>query len=454
MGSAIQLLDYEVLHPIGQGGYGVVYMARSRTDTLRAVKVVQCDHEGYEREVKAIQQYENIRHNHPGLLKILHVGMGEGFYYYVMPLADSINTVKPDNVENYRAKTLSAVMERGRPLPLRECVETTIQLLEGVEVLHKAGMVHRDIKPANILYFDGRPVLGDMGLLTQAGPDVSRYGTRGYEAPEGPGHPRADLYAVGMLLYHLSTGMQPSEFPNLPSSTRGEDEVDFAHVNRIFLCACEMNFSRRYPSARSMVTALHQVLHPPSRSVLKAKARRKLKLPALHSKRDVEQAIVEVVSEAVAKIRRLYDMNSQWLTAAEMAKVGGSVKRLFRKLMGHVPTDINSSCLFAEAIVEDVKSRKRQLFDQAFKGNRLDQGQKNTVVIPQWLGLGKKVSVESLAKTYTFRDPDVATKTALKLFTLSLTKAIEIHWDEYQAALLKYSGPPGKQLSACAPPSS
>lgn len=454
MKTPIRLPDYEVLRQIGQGGFGVVYIARSRTDTLRAIKVVQCDHEGYEREVNAIRQYEHLRHNHGGLLRILHVGMGDGFYYYVMPLADSIDPSEPIDVENYKAKTLSAVMDRSRSLPLRQCVETIIQLLEGVEVLHKAGMVHRDIKPANILYFDGLPVLGDMGLLTQAGPDVSHCGTRGYEAPEGPGHPLADLYAVGMLLYHLSTGMRPADFPNLPSATMREDnEIKFSQVNKIILRACEKDPSRRYPNARAMSDALREVLSPSANAVsrvsdratnVRAKPTQVKDQPkseplVIRSKRELQLKVMEVLNEAVTKARLHYDMNNQWLTPAEMAKVGDSVKGLFRKMMGYIPLDITSSCLLAEAIVETDARRKRELLHEAFTVHDVEKPKKGTTWFPGWADFGK-IDVFLGAIKYTYKDADTATKVALENFTDSLTIAIEDNWEEYREALLDHSG--------------
>src|SRR5262249_44739446 len=98
-----------------------------------------------------------------------------------------------------------------------------VQLLRGLQALHSAGFVHRDIKPANVrVTREGRVVLLDFGLAarlpgTEPGkvmPEVA--GTWAYAAPEtistGQAGPKADLYAVGVVLYQALTGTVP--FPS------------------------------------------------------------------------------------------------------------------------------------------------------------------------------------------------------------------------------------------------
>ena len=96
--AAPQLPDHELLRPIAQGSYGEVWLARSALGTFRAVKIVYRktfwhDHP-FDREFKGIQKFEPISRSHEGLVDILQVGRGDGYFYYVMELADDAS--RPD----------------------------------------------------------------------------------------------------------------------------------------------------------------------------------------------------------------------------------------------------------------------------------------------------------------------------------------------------------------------
>ncbi|PYI86314.1 MAG: hypothetical protein DME26_09290 [Verrucomicrobia bacterium] len=239
-----QIPDHELLRRIGQGSYGEVWLARSVMGAYRAVKIVYRrsfgDNRPFEREFEGIQRYEPISRSHETQVQILHVGLNaaEGYFYYVMELADDAGTQRSDGVMEYgsRGQTLPTqhsntptlqdpssyaphtlrhdLRTHGR-LPIPQCVEIGLALTDALAHLHKHKLIHRDIKPSNIIFVNGRPKLADIGLVTDTGDACSIVGTEGYLAPEGPGTPQADLYSLGKVLYEISTGRDRRHFPDL-----------------------------------------------------------------------------------------------------------------------------------------------------------------------------------------------------------------------------------------------
>ena len=96
--------DHTLLHRIGRGAYGEVWLARNALGTLRAVKVVYRAHfedeHPYEREFNGILKYEPISRTHEGLVQVLHVGRNDaaGCFYYVMEVADGVGKVISESV--------------------------------------------------------------------------------------------------------------------------------------------------------------------------------------------------------------------------------------------------------------------------------------------------------------------------------------------------------------------
>src|SRR6059036_1739382 len=94
-----RIADYTMLRRIGGGSYGDVWLARSATGQLRAVKVVWrknfSSERPYEREFHGIVQFEPISRSHPGVVSVLHVGRDDaaGCFFYVMELADDASQV-------------------------------------------------------------------------------------------------------------------------------------------------------------------------------------------------------------------------------------------------------------------------------------------------------------------------------------------------------------------------
>jgi class 3 adenylate cyclase/tetratricopeptide (TPR) repeat protein len=134
-----------------------------------------------------------------------------------------------------------------------------LSLAAALKHLHRHGLVHRDIKPSNIIFVHGLPKLADIGLVTAISEAATSLGTMGYAPPEEPGHPTADLYSLGKVLYEISTGNGLDRFPELPAEL---DELcagaQFNRFNEIILRACESNAQKRFQSAEAMRVVLRQ----------------------------------------------------------------------------------------------------------------------------------------------------------------------------------------------------
>lgn len=199
---------YRIEQSLGSGGMGVVYRA---TDTRlgRAVALkflpphVAQDEESERRFMQEARAASAL--DHPNLCPVYDIGStAEGEIYIAMPC--------------YEGETLKQALRRG-PLPVGEALDVLVQMAEGIREAHAHGIVHRDLKPANVFRArDGRVKILDFGLakllddasMTQPGATV---GTFAYMAPEQAlGRPvdhRADLWALGAVLYECLTGELP-----------------------------------------------------------------------------------------------------------------------------------------------------------------------------------------------------------------------------------------------------
>lgn len=263
--------QYETLSkPFGTGAYGEVFLARhKKRGDWYALKKVQrsrfTNTEAYEREFHGLAQYLPVSAGDPGLLKIHHLERSEqeGYFSYVMELGDSETAGWEERPEEYRAINLENKRRRHEKnrLPLRDCVRIGIALADALHFLHQQGLIHRDIKPSNIIFVDGQPKLADVGLVTgieQAGQAVSQIGTFDYMPPEGPGKPQADIYALGMVLYSISTGGNPSRALRL-SPTLVESIPEFMFLNKVLWKACAQQPEDRHATGAELRDALKEV---------------------------------------------------------------------------------------------------------------------------------------------------------------------------------------------------
>src|SRR5687768_11649913 len=200
---------YRVLHPIGQGGQAMVYVAERAADRLTvAMKVldrqVRQDRVYLERLKREYQVLAAI--DHPYVAKIYDQNFSGALPYIAM--------------EFVPAGTLAGRMRGG--VEARDALRLVGQIAHALDAIHAKGIVHRDLKPANILFrADGRPVIVDFGLakdlsatstLTIAGQLIA---TPRYMSPEQclslTVDGRSDLYSLGAIFYEMLTGQKICE---------------------------------------------------------------------------------------------------------------------------------------------------------------------------------------------------------------------------------------------------
>jgi eukaryotic-like serine/threonine-protein kinase len=202
---------YRILAPISSGGMGVVYRAeRLKLGRVVAIKFLNADYAATD-EGKRLFELEAVaasRLSHPNCVPVIDFGVQRGEPFLVM--------------EFVAGRSLRDVLdEDGRLAPPR-AVELTRQVLAGLAHAHGQGVIHRDVKPENILVakVEGhgeQPRLLDFGLgklrgqksvISGVAPGTPSYIspelTRGLKVDE-----RADIYAVGIILYELLAGQKP-----------------------------------------------------------------------------------------------------------------------------------------------------------------------------------------------------------------------------------------------------
>ena len=204
--TAGQVIDrYEVIEPLGQGGMAAVYKVRHQTlGTLHALKVLALTSPDVtERLITEGRVQASLRH--PGIVAVTDVLQVQGSPALLMEF------VPGPTLEQRLA---------GRPLPIAEAEALFVRILDAVAHAHQAGVVHRDLKPANVLLGPSGPKVTDFGLAkalqspsrghTRTG---STMGTPAYMAPEQVRNAkdvdaRADIFALGCILYELCCGVQ------------------------------------------------------------------------------------------------------------------------------------------------------------------------------------------------------------------------------------------------------
>ncbi|MCA1672278.1 MAG: serine/threonine protein kinase, partial [Actinobacteria bacterium] len=212
-GDLVRLLPaYRIERLLGQGSMGVVYLAEDvrmqRKVALKVLAPALADDQLFRRRFNH-ESRRAAQLNHPNVVAVYEAGETDGLYYIAMHYVDGGD--------------LGKLLEAGGPLSLERATSFIAQIAAALDAVHAEGLVHRDVKPANIL-ISGREgqehcCLGDFSItkhlssgtnLTVTGQFI---GTLDYIAPEqieGKSvDGRADLYALGCVLYQCLTGTVP-----------------------------------------------------------------------------------------------------------------------------------------------------------------------------------------------------------------------------------------------------
>ena len=255
--------EHELIRPMGSGSSGTVWLAKNALGTFRAVKIIQAGssrhYNSFQSELNGVLKFEPVSRLHDGLVDILQVGGSEaaGYFYYVMELADDIDSGQLIVPERYVPRTLSHDLKHRGRLPIGECVRNGAAIASALGFLHRHDLLHRDIKPSNIIFVNGFPKLADIGLVSDISEPGSHIGTLGFIPPEGAGTAQADIYSLGKVLYEISTGRDRTDYPELPEAlTDTAEDRDLVNFNKIVLNACRADAGRRYQSAEELLTAL------------------------------------------------------------------------------------------------------------------------------------------------------------------------------------------------------
>ena len=202
--AAPRIPGYRVLHPIGQGGQAVVYLAEREADR-RTVALKVLDRQLRQDAIyldRLKREYQVLAAIDDPYVAKIHDHSFTGEHAYIA-------------MEFVPAGTLAGRMRTG--IEPAEALRLLGEIAQALEPIHARGIVHRDLKPANILFrADGRPVIVDFGLakdtaatftLTIAGQLLA---TPRYMSPEQclnrPVDARSDLYSLGVIFYEMLTG--------------------------------------------------------------------------------------------------------------------------------------------------------------------------------------------------------------------------------------------------------
>ena len=215
---------YTLVTPVGEGGFGTVWLASQEEPVRRLVALKLLRRDPGSKMILSRFQNERqtlARMDHPNVATVLDAGVtDDGRPWFVMPFIDGL--------------PINALCDERRMLP-RDRVRLFAEVCDGVQHAHQKGVIHRDIKPGNILVTRASdravPKVIDFGVAkaldaalteTMRTAEGQRLGTPQYMPPEqwmhgaGTADARSDVYALGVVLAELLVGGPPTRLPRTP----------------------------------------------------------------------------------------------------------------------------------------------------------------------------------------------------------------------------------------------
>ncbi len=264
-----RLDEYELEEIVATSGMATVFRARdTRSGQQVAIKVPHPEVESDPTLFDRFRREEEIgtRIHHPGVMKVF-ANPERSQVYMVMEWLDG--------------RLLRQVLNEEKKLPVARAVKLTVGICAALEHVHANGVVHRDLKPENIMVgADDEIHLIDFGIAGSAGSRRLTFanlsqsmGTPDYISPEQVrgkrGDARSDIYAMGVMLYEMLTGVVPFSGPNpfavmnarllnQPVAPRELEPSITPQLQEIVYRAMEREPKNRYASAREMA---HDLLH-------------------------------------------------------------------------------------------------------------------------------------------------------------------------------------------------
>jgi serine/threonine protein kinase len=277
---------FRIICPIGKGGMGEVYKAEDLQLGTLALKTLRqhiaSSHDAFERFRQEVQLARRV--SGPQVCRIHEL--------YLLPASGKYGATAFLTMEYLEGVTLYEKIRKDGPRPWKETQSIALEICEGLRLIHEQGIIHRDLKTSNIMLCKHasatRIVLMDFGLARDYSADSPRrsgapvgarpgatlpqmiVGTPEYMAPEQfegkPVSPATDIYALGIILYELATGLHPyaADTPVAAAIRRARHPLPPSSLRPKVPCQCDRVIERcleydpekRFQSANEVAKAL------------------------------------------------------------------------------------------------------------------------------------------------------------------------------------------------------
>lgn len=289
--------DYKILDVLGQGGMGTVYKARQISlNRLVAVKILPtqlADDDQFlsrfQREAATLATLDS-----PYVVQVIGKGNDQGFYYFVM--------------EFVNGRDLAQILKEEEP-SYEDKLRYLLDICRGLEYAHDQGVIHRDIKPANILVkHSGEVKITDFGLariaaganqhVTELTVTEMVMGTVKYMAPEQKSDSkrvdhRADIYSLGVMIYEIFTGREPSGRFALP--TEIDKSLD-PRLDYLVDKALQSEPDDRFDSISKVIEVLEAMVRGDDQTVALPRGYRQTRSTTSHLKQTASIALAACLS--------------------------------------------------------------------------------------------------------------------------------------------------------------